>query len=128
MTIKFDLKNAKHDDRPYIEGKGWGPGGYICVCKLCGDNYIGEKRSWSCADCAYKDVEGEQYKDWNEMPVVDLVGIRDAAVRWKLARKKICALGMNDPLSKAALNDLSEAEDGLAKLLPVVELSSGSKA
>ena len=41
----------KGDNRP---AKGlWLPGKYCGICKVCGDPYIGDRRSVSCADCAY---------------------------------------------------------------------------
>lgn len=32
---------------------GWAPGLYECRCKTCAKRFIGEKRAYSCADCAY---------------------------------------------------------------------------
>ena len=48
------LEDYKIDKRPFIQGKGWGPGNYTCNCCKCGANYLGEKRSIECADCAYE--------------------------------------------------------------------------
>jgi len=49
------ISNAKIDKRPH---KGWwAPGGYICKCALCGDDFIGDKRAGHCADCAYNETE-----------------------------------------------------------------------
>ena len=45
----------EEDSRP--QRGGWAPGGYTSTCRTCGDGYIGDKRSWLCADCAYKDAE-----------------------------------------------------------------------
>ena len=33
---------------------GWASGHYHGTCRSCGDCYVGDKRSWECADCAYK--------------------------------------------------------------------------
>lgn len=49
----IDWTKAKHDDRPHKGG--WAPGGYTCKCLNCGSPYIGDKRSSSCADCAYEE-------------------------------------------------------------------------
>ena len=32
---------------------GWCAGDYLCTCRSCGCRYVGDKRSWECADCAY---------------------------------------------------------------------------
>jgi len=32
---------------------GQAPGQYCCECSDCGLFYMGDKRSWQCADCAY---------------------------------------------------------------------------
>ena len=32
----------------------WAPGSYWCKCVHCEEEYIGDKRSVCCADCAYK--------------------------------------------------------------------------
>lgn len=32
---------------------GWCKGNYSCNCPSCNDNYMGDKRSSMCADCAY---------------------------------------------------------------------------
>lgn len=34
---------------------GWAPGSYLCRCVHCEKQFFGEKRSTSCATCAYKD-------------------------------------------------------------------------
>lgn len=47
MTIQH-----KEDDRP-MRGL-WAPGVYSCKCTVCGDNFLGDRRAMSCADCAYK--------------------------------------------------------------------------
>jgi len=41
----------KEDSRPprYY----WASGDYWCKCKKCGADYMGDKRSRWCADCAY---------------------------------------------------------------------------
>jgi hypothetical protein len=41
----------KEDKRP--QRHGWAPGGYWRKCRTCNDDYMGDKRSWICADCAY---------------------------------------------------------------------------
>ena len=50
------MKDFKEDSRP---NKGlWASGDYCCKCLICGDGFIGAKRSIHCADCAYSQ-EGE---------------------------------------------------------------------
>ncbi len=71
MTNKFDFVNAVSDEREAKDG--WCKGGYTCVCIRCQKSYFGDKRSWSCADCAYEgsndpadykaDTAGEQKPD-----------------------------------------------------------------
>lgn len=39
------------DDRPQM--LGWAPGGYMCLCRVCEEHFIGDKRAIQCADCAY---------------------------------------------------------------------------
>ena len=34
---------------------GWAPGGYICNCSQCGEDFIGDKRAVTCSSCAYED-------------------------------------------------------------------------
>jgi hypothetical protein len=47
-------KGYKQDDR---KKKGlWAPGNYLRVCTVCGEGFVGDKRSLHCADCEY---EGE---------------------------------------------------------------------
>lgn len=44
------------DERP---GKGgWAPGDYFGYCSSCKEEYLGAKRSFFCADCAYNRDEG----------------------------------------------------------------------
>ena len=47
------FQNVKIDCRPYREGRGWAPGNYFCTCYACSCRFIGEKRAYECADCAY---------------------------------------------------------------------------
>ena len=35
----------------------WAPGSYLCKCDTCQEDYIGDKRSLTCADCAYHDID-----------------------------------------------------------------------
>lgn len=50
------------DPRPML--KGWGPGDYFCTCSICNRRYIGAKRSWMCAHCAYADFGMDGDRDW----------------------------------------------------------------
>jgi hypothetical protein len=52
----------KEDDRP--QRYGWAPGSYLNKCSGCGDEFIGDKRAGSCADCAY----GKPYPPQPEKP------------------------------------------------------------
>lgn len=51
MKPSSDFTSAVSDERD-ARG-GWCKGAYTCVCKTCGSSYFGDKRSYSCADCAY---------------------------------------------------------------------------
>lgn len=51
MINPFKATAWKNDDRPKKEG--WAPGSYLNCCNKCADNFIGDKRAWLCADCAY---------------------------------------------------------------------------
>ena len=47
------MRDAKPNDPRPARG-GWSPGeSYTCKCKTCGCWFIGAKRSFQCADCAY---------------------------------------------------------------------------
>lgn len=49
------LLNSKPcDSRP--RRKGWAPGDYFAICKECKCHFIGDKRAYHCADCAYADA------------------------------------------------------------------------
>ena len=52
MTFREPLKP---DHRP--KRLGWAPGDYFCMCAQCGAHYLGDKRSWTCAPCAYAEAE-----------------------------------------------------------------------
>lgn len=43
--------DPKSDNRPQYGA--WAPGSYMNKCASCGELYVGDKRSVSCADCAY---------------------------------------------------------------------------
>jgi len=47
------MKEEKYlgDNRP--KKYGWCPGNYTCNCFQCKKDFIGDKRSVECADCAY---------------------------------------------------------------------------
>lgn len=47
----MSANHPKTDPRPALGG--WCPGGYLNRCKGCGEYYLGDKRCWQCADCAY---------------------------------------------------------------------------
>lgn len=45
------MLNPKEDERP--KRRAWAPGGYLGRCVDCGDQFSGDKRALTCADCAY---------------------------------------------------------------------------
>ena len=45
----------KNSDRPALAG--WCPGDYISSCSTCKESFGGDKRSYTCADCAYHDAD-----------------------------------------------------------------------
>jgi hypothetical protein len=49
--MRLDLVDLKEDKRP--KRKGWAPGDYFCRCGACNEQFIGDKRATTCADCAY---------------------------------------------------------------------------
>lgn len=48
------LNSKPCDSRP--RRKGWAPGDYFAICKECKCHFIGDKRAYHCADCAYADA------------------------------------------------------------------------
>lgn len=46
---------AKMDSRP--RRGAWAPGTYICECFRCHQQFMGDKRAGSCADCAYRPAD-----------------------------------------------------------------------
>lgn len=46
---KLNIKEA--DPRP--PKHGWAPGEYVARCNQCHQHFIGDKRAYQCADCAY---------------------------------------------------------------------------
>jgi len=56
----------KEDKRP--NKHGWYKGGYFCKCRCCGEDFIGNKGSYNCADCAYTfDGQLEYERLWREV-------------------------------------------------------------
>lgn len=55
------LRTVCKDHRP--KHAGWAPGDYWCNCPVCGREYLGDKRSVSCADCAYASPPAERVLD-----------------------------------------------------------------
>lgn len=45
--------NYKEDKRK--QKRGYAPGNYINICPTCKEKFLGDKRAFSCADCAYDD-------------------------------------------------------------------------
>lgn len=48
------------DERP--KKGGWAPGNYLNKCSKCDREFIGDKRAWDCAHCAYDDDKGKDYE------------------------------------------------------------------
>jgi len=48
------------DKRP--KKNDWAPGLYSCKCHHCEQDYMGDKRSSSCGNCAYSDEGDARYK------------------------------------------------------------------
>lgn len=39
---------------------GWAKGDYMCKCLDCEKEYLGDKRSWQCAKCAWQILDDDQ--------------------------------------------------------------------
>ncbi len=50
--MPMGLRDCKRDDRP--QKGAWAPGNYMNKCSGCGCGFIGDKRAYECADCAYR--------------------------------------------------------------------------
>ena len=57
----------KTDTRPFIPGRGWGPGFYTCTCCRCKEGFLGEKRANECADCAYREQQQAELQEQQEL-------------------------------------------------------------
>jgi len=53
MSSFVETKTKKADKRP--AQKGWASGSYICHCICCKCRFMGNKKAFVCADCAYKE-------------------------------------------------------------------------
>lgn len=53
--LKEELKELRKQDdkRPKLDG--WAPGNYTNTCQMCNKEFIGDKRAFFCAPCAYGD-------------------------------------------------------------------------
>ncbi len=56
--LRSDVLIMNGDKRP--KKYGWAPGNYYCLCYRCKREFIGDKRSCMCADCAYGHQDGAQ--------------------------------------------------------------------
>lgn len=61
------MQKWKDDQRPAITRYGWAPGDYLCKCYHCKEQFIGDKRATSCADCAYEAKEKRDARDWIDL-------------------------------------------------------------
>lgn len=46
-------KKTRLDNDSRAPFRGWAPGGYMCKCSVCKEQFIGDKRAYHCAHCAY---------------------------------------------------------------------------
>ena len=53
MSLSYPILEIKPDKRP--PKKGWATGHYINICCKCKEEFLWDKRSSTCADCAYKE-------------------------------------------------------------------------
>lgn len=51
-TSQLKTDDPTPPGQPAARG-GWAPGPYLNKCRLCQDIFIGDKRAWHCAPCAY---------------------------------------------------------------------------
>jgi len=62
QTLLRRMTGMKVDDR--APKGGWAIGPYLNTCRQCGSDFLGDKRAWHCADCAYE-PEREPLTDVN---------------------------------------------------------------
>lgn len=58
----MNINNELSEDPRPTQGS-WAPGKYYCLCQVCGNRFVGDKRSMSCAPCAYGDEKCHAGKD-----------------------------------------------------------------
>lgn len=56
--MKTEEKKKYNDSRAPF--RGWAPGGYMCKCLVCKEQFIGGKRAYNCADCAYEEQSPQE--------------------------------------------------------------------
>lgn len=49
-----EFMQTKKDERPKLDG--WAPGNYTNTCQMCHKEFVGDKRAFFCAQCAYGDT------------------------------------------------------------------------
>jgi hypothetical protein len=57
-TMMTEAANWKFHDGRDARG-GWAPGDYLCICGKCQCRFMGAKRAFHCADCAYAEDEAK---------------------------------------------------------------------
>jgi Zn-finger protein len=68
---------------------GYAPGNYLCKCKICGVEFIGDKRSWQCEDCAIIELKKRPQKK-------DIIKALQTELKWAEERfGNICRRGVN---------------------------------
>ena len=98
MKDHKNIMNPKSDKRPPIGG--WCGGEYSVVCRKCSDHFIGDKRSYHCADCAYKIAE-----EYEAKPKVDVWKISVNGVYYYDNECYVPAQELGDFLDHASIGD-----------------------
>ena len=55
LKLQHSYRGWKVSDRPRLGG--WCPGDYAVPCSTCKKTFGGDKRAFTCADCAYHDID-----------------------------------------------------------------------
>lgn len=107
MTRFSPITNMDLDPRPHRFG--WAPGSYICKCGTCEEQFIGDKRAMTCADCAYKQPD---LAPSVPQPAVTEIDLLRAALK-KIAEQKLPLELDGDDL------DCADFEGGYAAVIKI---------
>ena len=90
---------------------GWATGAYLNTCRKCKESYIGDKRSWNCADCAYAFVveENAKLKEANGWYIDQINMLKE---QLKVAREGLERLEQHDTIAQKYLGKLKELKGG----------------